>query len=292
MVDIAEGGGGDAGAGDAGAGGDAGGGGDHWTTSLPEDMRESGSLKRYDTAEAAHRGHLDLEKKMGGNADTLLHIPEESDTEGWNALFTKLGRPDSHEKYGFPDLGPNADPDDLDEVMRGQLAQGFHAANLTTKQAEQIYNTMITAQDDQLKRAKAEVAGKNEASTAALKAEWGVKYEDNLGLAKRAFAVFPESLQVIIADSGFTQDIDYIKGFHKFGQFLGEDGSAGGSGAGGFGGMNKEQASVKLTEFTSDAEKTKALNDLRSPGHAAAKAEWVAINLALVGGEAKPLPNQ
>ena len=282
--------GGDSG-GQAAAGSDAGGAGatEHWTTSLPEGLRDSGSLKRYESAEAAHRGYLDLEKKMAGNPDTLLHIPQDDDSEGWSKLFSKLGRPDSHEKYTFP-KPENTDPDDIDEIMESQLAQGFHAANLTVKQAEQLYNVLMSADEDQLTRLKGEVQKKNDASTAALKAEWGPDYEKNLGLSQRAFGLFPERLQTLVAESGFTGDIDYIKVFHKFGQFLGEDGTAGGAGGtGGFGGMSKETADVKLAEFRGDKEKIAALTDPKSLGHQAAKAEWEALNLAKVGGEAIPI---
>ncbi len=290
MADLA---GGDAGGGGAaGTGGDAaaGGGGDaHWAESLSDDLKTSTSLRKFKTSEDSHRAYLELENKMGADNDSLLTIPKDDDSEAWSALYTKLGRPDSHEKYTFP-KPENVDPDDIDEVMESQLAQGFHAANLTVKQAEQLYNVLMSADEDQLTRLKGEVQKKSDASTAALKAEWGPNYENNLGLAQRAFGIFPERLQTLIAEGGYTGDIDYIKGFYKFGQFLGEDGTAGGAGGtGGFGGMSKEQADVKLAEFRGDKEKTAALQDPKSLGHQAAKAEWEALNLAKVGGEAIPI---
>ncbi len=280
--------GGDSGGQNAAGGGDAGAQG-HWADGLSDDLKSSATLRQFKTSEDSHRAHLSLEKKMGAGNDNLLTIPKDGDSEGWSALFSKIGRPDSHEKYTFP-KPENVDADDIDEVMEAQLARGFHAANLTVKQAEQLYNVLMSADEDQLTRLKGEVQKKNDASTAALKAEWGPAYGNNLGLAQRAFAQFPERLQTLLAESGYTSDIDYIKGFHKFGQFLGEDGAAGGAGgAGGFGGMSKEQADVKLAEFRGDKDKVAALTDPKSLGHPAAKAEWEALNLAKVGGEAIPI---
>ena len=81
----------------SGTGGAAGSGAQDWRTSLPKDMQENVSLKKYTSVEALAGAYINAQKLIGGDK---IPVPTSHTTpEEWNGIFRKLGVPEKKEDY-------------------------------------------------------------------------------------------------------------------------------------------------------------------------------------------------
>jgi hypothetical protein len=68
----------------------------NWKASLPEDLRKEKSLEAIQDVSSLAKSYVDAEKIVGGS----IRIPKEgADQKEWDAFYSKLGRPESPEKY-------------------------------------------------------------------------------------------------------------------------------------------------------------------------------------------------
>ena len=77
-----------------------------WLDSIPEEFRDKPSFTKYKSLEDFSKGYDNVTKMVGNS----VRIPtEESTEEELNEFYTKLGRPDSHEKYSYerPEMPEN-----------------------------------------------------------------------------------------------------------------------------------------------------------------------------------------
>lgn len=114
-------------------------------------------------------------------ADNMVSLPTEKSTEEeLNAFYTKLGRPESAEKYNF-----NIPEGQSDEFAKS-VAPLLFKAGLTQKQLDTLvpdWNNFVAARNEALTKAAQEEFTK---ATEELKKEWGANYEANETLAQRA----------------------------------------------------------------------------------------------------------
>jgi hypothetical protein len=95
----------------------------------------------------------------------------EQDVEGWERLFTALGRPTAPDAYKLPDA---------------DTAAKFHEVGLNTRQAEAISGWLGESRERATKTAAEEAAAKRLVELGAVRTEWGVAYEEDLRHSERA----------------------------------------------------------------------------------------------------------
>ena len=148
------------------------------------DNIEDSDLKGYvankgwkDSTELA-RGYQNLEKLLGSEK---LPMPKgDDDVEGWNKLYTKLGRPETPEGYGIKAA------DGQDPTLANAAASKFHELGLTEKQGQALTNWWAEQSQGLLDAQSAAQAQSAEQAIAELKNEWGNKYDENVELGRRA----------------------------------------------------------------------------------------------------------
>jgi hypothetical protein len=153
-----------------------------WTEGLGEDAMGYVENKGWTGAEQMLDSYRNLEKSMGAPADQLLHLPKtEEDTDGWNAVYAKMGRPETAEGYEL--TGPDMPEGALD--LTPDLREWAHEAGLSQQQTASIYERynsrlgeLVTEQEQQIEEQAA-------ADEAALKKEWGSAWDENLAAATR-----------------------------------------------------------------------------------------------------------
>lgn len=139
-----------------------------------DDLKTHPSIQRYKTVEDLAQAYVHAEKRIGGNPDHYLKLPEKADdAEGWKAFWQKLGAPDSPEGYKV-DL---KDASDADKAVVPDFLKAMHEAHVPPGIVEKVVGwwqgQLKTQQEGQLAEAqKATAAGE-----AALKAEWGGAFE-------------------------------------------------------------------------------------------------------------------
>jgi hypothetical protein len=149
-----------------------------WRATLPPEMQSEKSLEKFKGVGDVAKAYTELEKKMG----SAIKIPgSDAKPEELDQFYSKLGRPESPDKYEFklPDL-----PEGIghDEEMQAAFKSMAHKAGLSPRQAQILMDEYSAVQ---LKRIT-EFQNADKQTVEVLKKEWGADYEKNLGLAQRA----------------------------------------------------------------------------------------------------------
>ena len=186
-----------------------------WIDDVPEDYREEKSLSKYQSVGDLAKGHVHLSRMMGNS----VKIPGEDTTdEERNDFYTKMGRPETADKYEYerPDMPEGMHYDGDVETAFKQLA---HDQGLSQNQLGSIldwYNkyALDSQIDQKLHMDEAYVKGE-----AALQKEWGHKgYDRNVAIAQRAMNEFggPELAKLLTEDPRGSHPA-LIKAFYKMG---------------------------------------------------------------------------
>jgi len=234
----------------AGAGGNNGGGEpqpNNFLDGLSEDLRGYAELKGFKDSASVLTSYRNLEKMQGVPADKILKLPDENDKEAVNAFLERLGRPKTAEEYKI------AIPDGQNDKLAKAMAPLFFDAGLSQKQVEKLVTGWNTMQEAEAKAIAAQQAEFIAAQEAALKNEWGGRYNENLELAKRAMTALGITGEQISAIERSTDFKTTMNLFLNIAGKLSEDSFKGGS-AGGSGALTPAAAKAKLAQLQNDKE--------------------------------------
>jgi hypothetical protein len=148
-----------------------------WRDSLPEDIKASPTLAKFETIEGLSKSYVNLEKMLGTEK---VPIPKEGDTAGWDAYYKAGGRPDTPDAYGFkkPDTLPEGI--EYSEEMDKKFAAEAHKHGLSAKQAAALrdWQLGVLSEGAKAQAAQADVARAD--GEAKLKQAWGQAYNDRM----------------------------------------------------------------------------------------------------------------
>lgn len=246
--------------------------------SLPEDIRADASFRDIKDLGGLAKSYLNATKMIGGRPEDLVKLPAPDDAEGWNSVFTKLGRPEKPDGYKLS-AAPDGVP--VNEELRGSFLEAAHASGLTAKQADTLYTWWNGQAGGQMQAMEAAAAQNQARATEALKAEWGAAFDQNLHLARRAIEHFggedlAKTLATVkTADGVLLGDLPQLaKLFAPLGKMLSEDGVLGkGGGGGGADVFSPTEARQQIAALQGDPQFVKAWTDAKAPGHADAVAK-------------------
>lgn len=150
--------------------------------------------KGWKQASDVIEGYRNLEKMFGADrADRTITIPKEG--EAWDGVYSKLGRPESSDKYEFKSEYSG------DETVSWFKDQAF-AAGLNQSQAAALLDNWMEYSGNISESRSKDQELKHDSEMADLKKDWGNAYDANMQSAKRAASEF-----------GFSQDeLDSIEG--------------------------------------------------------------------------------
>lgn len=192
-------------------------------------------------------GYRNLEKHMGAPADQILRIPKEGDTEGWNKLYERFGRPAKPEEYELPT--PEGDSGEYAKF----IATAMHELGITKKQAQ----ALAAKQNEYGKRLQQKSAEQYQNTIkeqdTALRGEWGQGYDKNIQVARGAFAELgfdTGTVDKLEKAMGFSA---VMKLFYNIGSRIGEDKFVSAGGADGFGNaMSPAAAQARIDAIKGD----------------------------------------
>lgn len=243
-----------------------------WYSDLPPEVQGNLERKGWNSPTALPnvvKSYFELEKQFSA-ADKVMLPKDDADKDGYNALYSKLGRPESADKYTFPE---GVDP----ELVKS-LAPKLHEAGITQKQAQVLAQIDLdrTAAHAEMERQRV-VADQNQADQ-VLKQEWGAKYSENVEFARRAMRGLGMTLdQGFIPMAAAIGAKNALKLLHLAGINTREDNAAGlGDAQAGFG-MTPNRAKAELSE--KGAELLRRARD----GDKTAAAHWQRLNRAIAG---------
>lgn len=138
---------------------------------LSEDDKKYVETKGFKDTSALLKSYREAEKSLSQR----VSIPSEDDTEGLNKLYSKLGRPESSDKYEF----------EADESIKEATQKLLFENGLSQKQAKNLvegYNAMIKSQQEALDKQATEQSEKDKQEVLS---SWGDKADENNQLMTR-----------------------------------------------------------------------------------------------------------
>ena len=222
---------------------EAGGEAQQWYSSLSEEYRNHPSIQKFSDANGLAKSYLSLESLMGRDK---IPVPKgEDDVNAWGIFNKTFNVPDKAEDYKFTVEGQEQD--------LGQLKQLAHKFHLSNEAAQELLNAHIQDFKD-YENAKIQQSNlEQEEATKQLKAEWGLKFDENLKSAKHFLEKMSDSKDDFdYFNSKIGNDVKFIKLLSKMGNSISE-GSLGGF-EGQVGGFTKtpQEAKVELDKIMSD----------------------------------------
>lgn len=188
---------------------------------LPDDLKQTESLKKFKSKDDVVRSYVALEKKLGRSVE----LPQENASdEDYNKLFDKLGRPKDPDGYKLGEVLSN-------EALAKRIAAKAHAVGVIPKQAKALAAELAQYEADIKAAAIAETAKAEEARVAArteaqkkLEAKYGDQYGRAVGVANAAFSrLFSDELQKEIADKGLASHPEFVEALIRVGKNMGGD---------------------------------------------------------------------
>lgn len=147
-------------------------------TLIPESFKEEKSLQNFSDMESFVKSYLHAQKLVGMDK---IPVPNKYATdEDWQAVFKKLGAPETPDQYKYSFKDEEVDPGQLKEFN-----QAAHKLGLLPKQAEgliKFYNELNVNSSEQQEQQAASVRQEAELS---LKKEFGPEFNKRLDQAKK-----------------------------------------------------------------------------------------------------------
>ena len=197
---------------------------------LSEDLRENDTLNKFEDVGSLGKSYLELQKMVGSR----IKVPtDESSEDEVNDFYSKVGRPDSPDKYAIN----LPDGVDYDKELIGKFYEVAYENGLSNKQAQsaiEFYNhinaDMSINQESQMQQSRVD-------SEASLKKEWGIgDYNKNLALSKKAFKRFADDdLKEFVDKTGMSNNVAMIRFLYKIGNAFSDPD---------MGGLGKDSANV------------------------------------------------
>lgn len=226
-------------------------------------VKEWAATKGWKSPEAATQSAWHLEKLLGADkaGRGVIWPKDETDVDGWNTVYKKLGRPDTPDGYELS-LGEGADDSYLKHIL-----PHLHKAGVPKGHAKALFEAHQSFATQYHEQQEAELAQRQEAQFAALRKEWGAEFEQKAEISRRAIKIAgltKEQAEAI--EDAIGIDVA-AKVFAELGQGYVEHASPGHFNTGG---DTAGGARARIKELTTDADfATRLLN-----GDVAAKAEW------------------
>lgn len=146
--------------------------------------------KKWDNPAKLLTSYKELEKFHGVPADQILKLPkDQSDAEGWNKVYSRLGRPETPDAYGEVKL-PEGVKVQLDPNRVKWADSVVHKLGLTKAQRDTLIAETAQYESSTFENYSKDMQVKQEAELASLQKEWGSAYPEREELGKRAVRQF------------------------------------------------------------------------------------------------------
>lgn len=199
-------------------------------------------------------------------------MPRADDPDGLRAVHSKLGMPETADKYEFGTPAEGELP--VNEEYATWARGAFHKAGLSSAQAKALFADNNEYMKGVHARGEEEYALSLQTDKATLLQEWGGGHERMMNAANTAAKNLGFTGDMIDAMETAVGYADTMKFFAKLGQKLGEDGFVSGDGGrqpGFDGALTPDEAKQQWETMKIDPAAVAALQNIDHPGHKAAK---------------------
>ena len=192
-----------------------------WKETISEEFRTNPNIEKFTEIDALAKSYINAVSMIGQDK---VPVPNQNSTEDqWNEVYSKLGRPESPDKYK---LEVNSDVVPLDESAVKSFAENAHQLGLNNKQAQGILEYYKNSMEGSVQQARIDTETAQANSEAELRKEWGRSFDENI---KKAGAVAKANMDETVLNMELkdgTRLGDHpavIKGFANIANILSED---------------------------------------------------------------------
>lgn len=257
-----------------------------WVTALADEtLRVDKTLGKYPTSEAAHKGHVELQKAYGAKVEGMVKLPPKDsklDSPETKAYREAVGIPLALE--GYKDVAipkTQGQPTMMPEGVKAFTENVAFPAGMTVDQVQRSINFLAEHNAQQQLEFRQGLVSRQE----DLRKEWGANFEREVGMASRAIPMVekdagmsPQLFQMI-EGMGLNEHPDYIRMFAWVARNLFEQGLVPGHVEGS---LTKDELLAKKDAMQKDPRYS-----LAHPEHAAFQEEYDAVYKALYPGPAQ-----
>ncbi len=240
-------------------------------TMAPEDMRAEPSLLSIKTVPDLVKSYVSAQKMIGANR---VAVPGDNATPAqWNEFYSKVGRPETADKYSLPDDIQVDESLKPDPTKFATVQKMFHDAGLTPRQAKAVMGHYMRTMQENFTATKGATEQAHQQAVGSLKQEWGDKFQANVDIANSVLKKFGDEALMNEVKNGMGNNVQLIKALHKIGTAVLEDKDRA-HGGGDLELTDQTRAIQEIDRLKTDAEFQKALGDARHVGHKVAVQRW------------------
>ena len=154
---------------------------------LPPELQNVVDRHQFSDPSMVVKSYGEFEKLHGVPVDRLIKLPspkEAGDPKAWDAVYNKLGRPETADKYVLP--VPKGD----DGTFANQIKPWLHEAGVTQAGAAKLAERWNSLQEAQANAIKAQQEQRDAAQVQELKLAWGSEYDTRAALVDKAAETF------------------------------------------------------------------------------------------------------
>lgn len=234
------------------------------------------------------KSYRNLETATGVPPERLIKLPapkDANDPKAWNDIYTKLGRPESADKYVIP--LPEGDKGEFANTVKPWMHEAGLSQSQATKLATKWNDHLATTQHAQ----QTAQAATQATEVTQLKAAWGTDYDARASLVDRAaetFGMTQDQLDALKSTMGPKGAMTFL--YNIGSKIAVEDRTVPGmSGQSTAMGMTPEAAAAKITSLKSDKDFAKLFNSSDTKQRMEARSEISRLHqLAYPGMTAVP----
>jgi hypothetical protein len=225
-----------------------------WHEQVSEEYKGVVEAKGWSDINDVLRSYKNMEQfagKMG--SERAVFIPDPEDAEGWNKVYTKLGRPEAANGYEY-----DVSLDGLDEIGKKAVQSNLDAfsniafeAGLNKQQAKAVQAKWDAYVEEQASAMEQQSALQAKENIEKLQKEWGQVYDQNLKYAQLAAKKYGLTEDVVAKLEGVAGLDRLMNMLAEIGSDLSEDGYIKG-GDGVSQAMSPKQAKAELDGLMAD----------------------------------------
>jgi hypothetical protein len=198
-----------------------------WLASLPTELQSEKSLQSFKDLPSLAKSYVEAQKMIGGSIRLPKpDAPPEERDKVIGDIYTKLGRPETPDKYA-----PTALPDGM--VFKPETVKAFQSAAHKAGYTQQQVDFALTHYAGIAKGALSEQSRLTtkavEDSTAALRSKWGGDFDTKLAVAQRfTEEVLGDEVFEVLKSKGLDNHPVIVAKFGELGAKFGESPPPGG----------------------------------------------------------------
>ena len=192
-----------------------------WKETISEEFRNDPNISKFTEIDALAKSYINATRMIGQDK---VAVPNENSTDDqWNEVYSKLGRPESADKYN---LEVKSETAPLDDTAIKQFAENAHQLGLNNKQAQGILEFYKNSMEGSIQQARVDTETAQANAEQELRKEWGRSYDENI---KKAGAIAKANMSEDILNMELkdgTRIGDHpsvIKGFASIANLMSED---------------------------------------------------------------------